>query len=144
MNNTKYHKTKKGNDRAKLCVEHSIHKYIWRLTITMTVSSLFTKDRDAIVSAWLQSKRELHHWPLLPERQYHQDSYGKAGVCDSSKGPGSVSAVVLLLKMKCASIPAKVCASCWVPAIDCEEWKFSRQLTKLHSCHYQYFQMMKN
>lgn len=35
----------------------------------------------------------------------------QAGVCDSNKGPGSVGALVLLLMIKCASVPAEVCAS---------------------------------
>lgn len=49
------------------------HKYTQGLTITMTVSSLFTK-----ASIWLQSKEEARQWPPLTKRQHQQPSWGNS------------------------------------------------------------------
>lgn len=79
MNNAEYKKNVLYS--TKLCLEHTVYaqvQYTQSLTITMTVSLLFTKDRAAIVNIWLQSEEKPQHWPPLTKRQHQQPSYGNS------------------------------------------------------------------
>lgn len=149
MNNAKYLKKKKKKVLYSMSGTY-INKYTQSLTITMNVSSLFTKDWAAIVSIWLQSKEEPHHWPPLTKRQHQQSSYGNSRRVFVIPIKGQAALVLLYFSWRW-NVPAFLQRSVHLQnlqaslfAIDCREWKFSRQLTKLHSCHYQYFGMVKN
>lgn len=92
---------------------------------------------EPLWSMWLQPKGELPHRPPSAPGRRHQHRWLRFQRRAEQASPH---------ELKGTRVPAEVCAST-EPAgetIERPEWKFSRQLTKLHSCHYQYFGEVKN